>query len=104
MAQALRTANGWNMQSHHVKQLLGIKGKLPVDASGYGPWNIQGWQVYILGLAEARKAGLFHRVRAICPDCGADISAGRTHQHKCTFEGLQAMDEQRYINTHEQHC
>lgn len=24
-----------------------------------------------------------HRCFAVCPDCGAEVPAGRTHQHKC---------------------
>lgn len=30
-----------------------------------------------------RNKSSAHRCYAVCPDCSADVPAGRTHQHKC---------------------
>lgn len=65
--------------------------KLPLDFSESGVW---------VPLTDGRSAMLYcapgnpsndgmrrkssaHRCRVICPDCGAHVPAGRTHQHKC---------------------
>ena len=62
------------------------------------PMGFQGWTM--VPLTDGREAKLIcltgnpstngwrgkssaHRCYAVCPDCGAHVPAGRTHQHKC---------------------
>lgn len=62
------------------------------------PIGFQGWT--IVPLMDGRETKLIclpgnpstdgrrgkssaHRCFAVCPDCGAHVPAGRTHQHKC---------------------
>lgn len=83
---------GWsqyNATSPEMREMLGLapNAKLPVE--GMPPRNIQGWTVYVRPLpprGDSRRRRCAHRVRAICPKCRKDISAGRTHQHKCKTE------------------
>lgn len=62
------------------------------------PMGFQGWTM--VPLTDGRETKLIclpgnpstdgwrgkssaHRCFAVCPDCGAHVPAGRTHQHKC---------------------
>ena len=62
------------------------------------PMGYQGWT--LVPLTDGRETKLIclpgnpspngmrgksstHRTYAVCPDCGAHVPAGRTHQHKC---------------------
>lgn len=72
-----------NAQSHGVKILLGLDPDAKLPAEGMAPRLIQGVQIYVRPLDPKTSRRRVHRVRAICPDCGADISAGRLHQHVC---------------------
>lgn len=62
------------------------------------PMGFQGWTM--VPLTDGRSTKLIclpgnpspngwrgksskHRCFAVCPDCGAHVPAGRTHQHKC---------------------
>lgn len=74
----------WSAGNSAVKKMLGIEGRVPVR--GMEPRIIQGWTVYVRPLTGEKPAHgkrHNHRIIAICPNCGQEMSAGRTHQHKC---------------------
>lgn len=81
------------VHSEAMLQLLGVK-KLPVG--GMPPREIQGIRVWVTPsvpkfrkgwngreYVEMRVKSSAHRVRCACPDCGAEVSAGRLFQHRC---------------------
>lgn len=80
-----------NAHSDDVKAMLGLPKKLPKE--GVPPRIVQGIKVWVEPAAAAvyvmrwgqRKLlkRSTHRVMAECPLCGAHLSAGRLHQHKC---------------------
>jgi hypothetical protein len=72
----------WPAHSGTVKEFLGLDRKAKLPAEGMPPREIQGFQVYVLSLTEARAKKQFHRVMAICPTCGKHLSAGRLQQHQ----------------------
>jgi hypothetical protein len=64
-------------------------GKLPM---GYQGWTMvpltDGRETKLICLPghsapDWRGKSSKHRTFAVCPDCGAHVPAGRTHQHKC---------------------
>lgn len=79
----IRGSRGWNAHSYQMKALLGLGEKAKIPAEGMPARVIQGITVYVLSLVQAKERKVFHRVRAICPHCAAEMSAGRMHQHKC---------------------
>lgn len=80
-------------QEPELRQLFGVTGpRWPKQ--GCKPREIQGIWVHVLpadhasltqlglpGEEKARRAQ--HRCIALCPECGAQVSAGRLHQHRC---------------------
>jgi hypothetical protein len=78
-------------QEHHLRTMFGITGgKWP--AQGCKPREIQGIMVHVLptdhasliNLATGKKRSRAqHRCIAACPECGAQVSAGRLQQHRC---------------------
>jgi hypothetical protein len=74
------------VHSSAMLQLLGVSGsKLP--AEGMPAREIQGIRVWVAPLPPRepgqRGKRSTHRVRCACPDCGAEVSAGRLFQHRC---------------------
>lgn len=65
--------------------------KLPMDFTESGVWVplVDGRSAMLYCApgnpsdAGMRRKSSAHRCRVICPDCGAHVPAGRTHQHKC---------------------
>lgn len=81
-----------NAHTDDVKAMLGLPKKLPKE--GVPPQIIQGIKVWVEPAAApvlvSKWGGKLrpvkrstHRVMAECPLCGAHLSAGRLHQHKC---------------------
>lgn len=79
------------LHSDQMKILLGLPPKAKLPAEGMDPCYIQGVRVWVNPLpphGNRMHAG-FHRVRAQCPHCGEDMSAGRLNQHVCN-DGAKA--------------
>ncbi len=83
MKKLITGERGWTAHSHHVKAMLGLNVNAHLPAAGLAPQVIQGIVVYVAPLDPTRSARRTHRVRAVCPDCAKDMSAGRLHQHRC---------------------
>lgn len=66
-----------------IKELLGLDPKGHIPAEGMPPKVIQGVTVWIKPLDPKTSRRRVHRVWARCPDCGAEMSVGRLHQHVC---------------------
>lgn len=79
-----------------IRQYLGFKrgAKLPIDFMSQGVWvPLTDGRHVLLTCAEGisapagerrwRNKSSAHRCKVTCPDCGARVPAGRTHQHKC---------------------
>jgi len=85
--------NGHYADHGDIRQYLGFKrnAKLPIEFTV--PY-------VVVPLTDGRETTIFvlrgnpstdgwrgkssaHRCFAVCPDCGARVPAGRTHQHKC---------------------
>lgn len=79
----LVTDRGWTAHSHHVKAMLGLDVDAHLPAAGLAPQILQGIKVWVAPLDPARSHRRVHRVRAECPDCQKEMSAGRLHQHVC---------------------
>lgn len=79
----IRDSWGRNAQSSELKTMLGLDPKAKLPADGMPAQEIQGYTVYIRPLDAKSSARRVHRVRAICPRCKKDLSAGRLHQHTC---------------------
>jgi hypothetical protein len=77
---------GYNAQSDDMRTMLGLPPKAKLPAEGMLPRDIQGFSVYVAPLDPARRRRRGHRVRAICPRCHVDISAGRVMQHMAVHE------------------
>lgn len=74
------------MHQASLKRALGLSekliGKMPADFE-LGPREINGVWVYITkGSTGGNRSAGKHRVRAICPECGKHMSAGRLFQHR----------------------
>ena len=87
MSKFLRDEYGRNAQSHTVRAMLGLAPLQKIPAQGMPARYVQGILVWVDPLPERpigrRRRRATHRVRALCPDCGQTLSAGRMHQHKC---------------------
>lgn len=74
---------GWNMQTHHLKLLMGLPPKLPAD--GTDIMQIGNVKVYLvpqhLARMEKPSRNRPHRLMACCPKCNYIIPAGRLQQH-----------------------
>lgn len=83
----IRSLSNSFRQAHsgEMRTLLGLRynEKLPVE--GMPPRIIQGIKVWVtpLGPNPTKYKRSNHRVRAECPTCHRDISAGRLKQHNC---------------------
>lgn len=84
----LHDARGWNMHSSEVKMLLGLPAKAKLPAEGMKPIVIYGITVWVEPIKEGGNARHQHRVMAMCRTCGAKVSAGRLHQHKCKVKSI----------------
>jgi len=75
---------GWNLHSHDVLPLLGLRPGEHLPAAGLPPRVIQGVKVWVaMSAAPTGRKSATHRVLAECPLCGKVLSVGRLHQHKC---------------------
>lgn len=92
----------WPAHESEIRALFGVTGgKWP--AQGCPVREIQGILVHVLPADHAsllradgkRKSRAQHRCLAACPDCGAVVSAGRLHQHKCSYVKNRAEAERR---------
>lgn len=89
----LLNERGWNMHWSELRVHLGMKLGAKLPKHGIPPRQLMGWTVWVEPQhppVEVIRNGMrkkldtrHHRVKAQCPECGAIISAGRTHQHKC---------------------
>lgn len=79
----IRTERGWNAHSNDMKRFFGLDPKKKWPANGMAAITIQGVPVFVISLAQAKERKVFHRVRANCPACNMEMSAGRLHQHVC---------------------
>ena len=71
--------------SDDMLALLGLDPDKHIPAAGLPPRDIQGITVYVRPLDPNRnRRRKLHRVRALCPTCGKDVSAGRLFQHVVT--------------------
>ena len=86
----------FNIQHGHHFPAEGVAKKLVdfKDANGSGPvW------VWITPCPEGGNARHRHRVRCTCPECGAEMSAGRLHQHIHTATCYRQKQERRHGKT-----
>jgi len=72
-----------NVHDSGMKILMGLDPKAKWPAGGLPMRMVQGVFIYVRSLEDARERKEFHRVRAICPGCSREMSAGRLFQHKC---------------------
>lgn len=79
----------WPAQEPELRALFGVTGGKWPDR-GCPPRCIQGIWVRVLPVDHASLVDLNrkgkrsqHRCLATCPDCGAQVSAGRLQQHRC---------------------
>lgn len=87
----VRDQFGRTAQSDAVKELLGLRRNESLPAEGMSPRWIQGVEVWVRPLAEARtvvrwgrelqRRPFALRVRCSCPQCGRDVALGRLAQH-----------------------
>lgn len=82
----LRDEYGYQLPNHRLREKLGLnQGKLPDNKR---QWNfvLDGVKVTLLTREQARERAPTstrpHRVYATCPRCGAEVPAGRMHQHQ----------------------
>jgi hypothetical protein len=84
----------WGYADHYdIREYLGVQGKLPKDFCKVVMVPLKDGRTTELRCLPGREARLNqwgrliksskHRCFAECPDCGASVPAGRTHQHKC---------------------
>lgn len=74
--------NEFPAHSHHVLPMLGLKPGAHLPRDGMPPREIQGIVVWVEPVQEEDTGfGAPHRVRAKCPACGKEMSAGRLPQH-----------------------
>lgn len=81
----------WPAQESELRALFGITGsKWPTQ--GCKPREIQGIWVHVLPVDHfslinwttgKKRSRAQHRCLATCPECGAQVSAGRLQQHRC---------------------
>lgn len=71
----------WNAHNSALRRMVGLPSeRLPENPTTLELGQVDGFRVYLRPFrGDGRRT---HRMRAVC-QCGADISAGRTHQHKC---------------------
>lgn len=71
----------WNAHHNAVREMLGMDPRrLPENTELVEFGVIDGFRLFLTPFrGDGRRK---HRLRAICA-CGANISAGRTHQHVC---------------------
>jgi hypothetical protein len=74
---------GYNVFSNELRQLLGLPDKAKLPAEGLPARTVQGITIFVRPAPPSRgiRGGGKHRVRAICPECSKDVSAGRLQQH-----------------------
>lgn len=72
-------------QSAEIKAKLGLSEHASLPVNGMSPRLVDGYILYVLPLNPLQRTyHRPHRVRAICPVCDKDISAGRIGQHSKT--------------------
>jgi hypothetical protein len=83
----------WHAHHSDVREMLGLSPKAKLPKNGLPAREVQGITVWVEPAAPAvyaYKPGFYvprkvksstHRVRALCPQCGQEVSAGRLHQH-----------------------
>lgn len=86
------------MHQHSLKLALGLSGKnanrMPADFAipRDKAVEVEGVKVYVTLPHKGRSGGkaFGHRVRAICPECGQDFSAGHLFEHRGAKHGVKA--------------
>lgn len=76
----------WACHSNGMKILFGLNPKQKWPAEGLPARTINGIKIWVNPLqGEKPNHGKrhTHRVRAKCPYCGQEMSAGRINQHRC---------------------
>ncbi len=73
----------WPAREYHLKHMMGLSPKAKWPDTGMAAKTVSGITLYVLSAADAKARGVFHRARCVCPQCGADVGAGRLAQHKC---------------------
>ena len=82
----IKTANNWPMHWVDLRVELGIKRGAHLPDDGVPPREIQGFKVWVEPKPREpgpKRGSRKHRARAECLQCGFQMSAGRTNQHKC---------------------
>lgn len=87
--------SNWPAQEHHLRAMFGVTSHRWPD-QGCEPREIQGIWVRVLPvdhsslrdpgshpLTGRQRKRAQHRCIAWCPECGAQVSAGRLQQHRC---------------------
>lgn len=87
---------GHNIHSHHLRTLIGLSDTKHMPAEGMAPVFVDAEQrngktliayvkvkVWLDPLKPVRNKERGHRMRAQCPFCLANVSAGRLFQHRC---------------------
>jgi len=96
--------SGYKARTEEVMEMLGVK-QLPPE--GMECQNVQGLMVWVKPAPEPRyypESSAFigrrkiiktskHRIMVICPGCHKNVSAGRTHQHRCFHTGMRVRYE-----------
>lgn len=72
-----------NVHSGGMNLLLGLPLKAKLPAEGMPEREVQGVVLWVAPLVADRKTVRGHRVRARCPHCAKEMSAGRLFQHVC---------------------
>lgn len=74
-------------QNRDIREMLGLSLTAHLPANGVPLIYIQGWRVWVEPLKPLAPGKLHtskpHRIRAMCPRCKLEVSAGRTGQHLC---------------------
>lgn len=79
----IKTERGRRAHEGDIKEFFGFRRQQKWPDNGAGYMNIQGIYVQVISKALAKERGVFHRARAYCPKCNAEMSVGRLFQHVC---------------------
>lgn len=94
MKTVIKNKWGRNAQSHEIKAMLGLGTKAKLPVAGMSRRFLEGqtdtgklvavnvWVAPLKPRGE-RTSAREHRVRAQCPFCNVEVSAGRLFQHVC---------------------
>lgn len=71
----------WPAHEGEIKEMFGLPRKAKWPAEGMPHRTVQGIVVWVDSCEEARRAGRFHRMQAVCPQCHKIVPVGRLQQH-----------------------